>query len=125
MLGHISLFGKGITDVSAKAVAEHCPYLKYVTLWRCCDITDSTLTAFASRCQLLTCINLLGCPRITKNGVQAIANGCKHIVRMMLIDERCARRIPKYSEKMTIKLSAPMGGRKFPYGIAPSHPLSV
>lgn len=59
-LQHLNAGGTHITDVSAKAMATHCPHLKVLNLWGCRHVTEAGLMALIKGCPQLYSMNVWG-----------------------------------------------------------------
>ncbi|CAG8633000.1 7330_t:CDS:2 [Gigaspora rosea] len=85
-LRHLKLnYNENITDVSIIEIAQNCPYLEYLGLWRS-NITDASLKQIAKLCSKLHTLRLIYCPKITDKGIYVIASACSNMQKYKLED---------------------------------------
>lgn len=72
-----------ITDVGLSFVANGCPSLMVLSLYRC-NISDRGLEALAKSCAGLEYINLSHCSSITDRGISFIVQNCVHLCAMRI-----------------------------------------
>lgn len=83
----LDLYGAELSDVSIVALANNCPLLEALDLFKCYDleasgITDASLIAVGERCGLLKYITLSYSTQFTDAGMLAVARGCPLLERV-------------------------------------------
>lgn len=73
----------GLTDNGLSLVANGCPHLVKVTLYRC-NITDPGLISLAHSCHALKSLNLSYCTMITDSGIHALSVECTMLQAVMI-----------------------------------------
>lgn len=63
----------GITDDGLSSVASGCPFLTFISLYRC-NISDIGLKTLAKSCLALKDVNLSYCSLISDHGIRALSN---------------------------------------------------
>ncbi|KAL2935868.1 F-box/LRR-repeat protein 12 [Bienertia sinuspersici] len=67
-----------ITDTGLSLVASGCPYLKFISLYRC-NVTDVGLEYLTKSCLGLEDANLTYCSNITDHGIRSLVQNCVHL----------------------------------------------
>ncbi|XP_047329571.1 EIN3-binding F-box protein 1-like [Impatiens glandulifera] len=92
-LGKLSIRGnnslRGVTNLGFKAVANNCPSLRVLSLWKLSSIDDESLIDIANGCPQLEKLDLSQCPAITDKGLIAVAKRCPGL--SSLIIESCPK----------------------------------
>ncbi|KAI3946568.1 hypothetical protein MKX01_014426 [Papaver californicum] len=78
-LTRIDLYSPNIADSGLVALAECCPSLKTVDLWKCCSITDSGLSCLLQKCRELHSLNISSGSSITGIGFLGCAQTLTHL----------------------------------------------
>ena len=68
-----------ITNKTVYAIAENCPNLESINLFKCDSLTDDALVTLAVKCPLLKLINVRLCTELTDKTALAIAQNCPNL----------------------------------------------
>lgn len=92
-LGKLSIRGnnsvRGVTNLGFKAVANNCPSLKVLSLWKLSSIDDEALIEIANGCPHLEKLDLSHCPAISDKGLIAVAKKCTGLSSLVI--ESCPK----------------------------------
>lgn len=72
-----------ITDIGISSVANGCPSLSFISLYRC-SISDNGLQLLAKSCLSLKDLNLEWCSLITDLGIYAVTKNCREILAIKI-----------------------------------------
>ncbi|GAB2262873.1 hypothetical protein Droror1_Dr00003870 [Drosera rotundifolia] len=67
-----------ITDCGLYFVADGCPSLAFISLYRC-NITDIGLATLAKSCSVLESVNLSYCSTVTDHGISMLLENCREL----------------------------------------------
>ncbi|KAG8371623.1 hypothetical protein BUALT_Bualt13G0107500 [Buddleja alternifolia] len=67
-----------ITDHGLSFIANGCPFLTVVSLYRC-NITDTGLSTLTKSCSSIKDVNLSYCLHISDHGITALSKNCRHL----------------------------------------------
>ncbi|XP_010547189.1 PREDICTED: F-box/LRR-repeat protein 12 isoform X2 [Tarenaya hassleriana] len=68
----------GISDDGISTIANSCPYLRVISLYRC-NISDIGLEKLAMASLPLSCVNLSYCPLVSDFGIKALSQACSQL----------------------------------------------
>ncbi|GMH12453.1 hypothetical protein Nepgr_014294 [Nepenthes gracilis] len=74
----------GVTDLGLRAIAQHCPSLRDLSLWNIPYIGDEGLIEIANGCHRLERLDLCQCPAITDKALLAIAKNCPDLTSLTI-----------------------------------------
>ncbi|GBG66466.1 hypothetical protein CBR_g61509 [Chara braunii] len=124
-----------VTDRGVVAIAEHCPFLRVLSLAGCRNVTASSARALAFHCQMLEVLHLTSVSQMSDEGVELLMKnnwltvldvlGCARITKAFV--QFLVRQFTKSPERLRLRVLAvssalKVGAAKEFRDIAAAHP---